>query len=217
MTNKICLMSLISQEPYIIWLSFMVHLCKMMIYLGFFFHFFRILILCVVRRVKGQKMAQNDKKKLSHAISHELYLIWLWFLAQMCKMVQHFFFHFYQNSDFSCFLKFINKCQKEILRCAPPSSHLCDFFLKWLNIELILENFGKVFAGGQVRNFLSFSMLICCKCLEHCCFSSRPFLKQLASHISAHTLQLKFLGMTFFLIHPGDWSILFWKVLKFFA
>ena len=25
------------------------------------------------------------------------------------------------------FFKFINKYQKEILRCAPPSSHLCDF------------------------------------------------------------------------------------------
>ena len=25
------------------------------------------------------------------------------------------------------FLKFINKCQKEILRCAPLSSHVCDF------------------------------------------------------------------------------------------
>ena len=26
------------------------------------------------------------------------------------------------------FFKFINKCQIEILRCAPPSSHVCDFF-----------------------------------------------------------------------------------------
>ena len=35
---------------------------------------------------------------------------------------------------------------------------------------------------------ISFSMAICCKCLEHCCFSRRPFLKQLASHVSADTL-----------------------------
>ena len=27
------------------------------------------------------------------------------------------------------FFKFINKWQNEILRCAPPSSHVCDFFL----------------------------------------------------------------------------------------
>ena len=44
------------------------------------------------------------------------------------------FFSFFQNSDFLGFSKFINKCQKEILRFAPPSSHLCDFFLKvWFN------------------------------------------------------------------------------------
>ena len=28
------------------------------------------------------------------------------------------------------FFKFINKCQKEILRCTPPSSHVCDFYKK---------------------------------------------------------------------------------------
>ena len=142
MKKKICLIQLIFQEPYIIWLSFMVHLCQMMIYLGVFVHFFKILILCVVRRVKGQKNGPKWQKKLSHSVSHELYLTWLWFLAQMCKMMippAFIFFNFYQNSDFSGFLKFINKCQKEILRCAPPSSHLCDFFLKkWLNIQLIL-------------------------------------------------------------------------------
>ena len=39
MTKKICLLHLISQEPYIIWLWFMLHLCKMMS-LAFFFVFF---------------------------------------------------------------------------------------------------------------------------------------------------------------------------------
>ena len=36
---------------------------------------------------------------------------------------------FFNNYLFS---KFINKCQKEILRCAPPSSQVCDFFSKSL-------------------------------------------------------------------------------------
>ena len=36
-----------------------------------------------------------------------------------------------------------------------------------------------------------------------CCFSSKPFWKQLAPHVSAATLQLKFPDMKFFLIHPG--------------
>ena len=35
-----------------------------------------------------------------------------------------------------------------------------------------------------------------------CCVSSKPFLKQLASHVSTAMLQLKFPGMKFFLIHP---------------
>ena len=37
------------------------------------------------------------------------------------------FFSFFQSFVFSGFSKFVNKCQKEILRCAPPSSHVCDF------------------------------------------------------------------------------------------
>ena len=42
--KKICLWHLISQEPYIIWLSFVVHNCKLMISWGYFFHFFKVLI-----------------------------------------------------------------------------------------------------------------------------------------------------------------------------
>ena len=36
-----------------------------------------------------------------------------------------------------------------------------------------------------------------------CYFPSKPFLKQLVSHVSAATLQLKFPVLKFFLIHPG--------------
>ena len=39
----------ISQEPYIIWLSFMVNLCKMMIFPGLFSFFFKVLIYLVFR------------------------------------------------------------------------------------------------------------------------------------------------------------------------
>ena len=51
--KKFCLSCFISQEPYIIWLSFMVHWCKMMISPGIFS--FLIFLL-------GKKIAQNDKK-----------------------------------------------------------------------------------------------------------------------------------------------------------
>ena len=38
--------------------------------------------------LKGQKTVHNDKKFcLSHSISQEPYIIWLWFLVHMCKMM----------------------------------------------------------------------------------------------------------------------------------
>ena len=43
-----------------------------------------------------------------------------------------FFLLTYFNSFFNSYLffRFINKCKKEILRGAPPSSHVCDFLKK---------------------------------------------------------------------------------------
>ena len=38
--KKLCLSHFISQESYIIWLSFLVHMCKMIISAGVIFHFF---------------------------------------------------------------------------------------------------------------------------------------------------------------------------------
>ena len=75
--KKFCLLCSISLEPYTIWLSFMLHLCKMMIPPGVLFIFFEILIFWVVRRVKGQKMVQNDKTFcLSWSMSQKAYIIW---------------------------------------------------------------------------------------------------------------------------------------------
>ena len=62
--KKFCLLHCTSQESYIIWLSFVVHLCEIMIFPGIF-SFFKILIFCVVRGVKGEKMVQNEKKIMS--------------------------------------------------------------------------------------------------------------------------------------------------------
>ena len=50
-----------------------------------------------------------------------------------------------------------------------------------------------------------FSMAICRKSLEHSVvFPVDLFLKQLASHVSAATLQLKLTGMKVFFIHPWN-------------
>ena len=80
--------------------------------------------------VKGKKWPKMTKKILTLYIRN--CTSWLWFLVHICKMMisSAIFFSFFQNSDFLGFSKFINKCQKEILRCAPPSSHECDFLQK---------------------------------------------------------------------------------------
>ena len=85
--KKLYLSHSISHEAYIIWLWFMVQKCKMMTSPDAFFIFSNILFYLVVSRVKGQKMTRKDKKILSHSVSQELYLIWLWFLVHVCKMM----------------------------------------------------------------------------------------------------------------------------------
>ena len=116
-------------------LWFLVHLCKWYVQAFFFLYFFKILIFWVIG-VKGQKMAQNDRKLcLSHSISQEAYIVWSWFLVHMCNGLKwqnilsvslcisgtlhhmivvfgtcvkwwylHQLFSFFQNSDFYAFL-----------------------------------------------------------------------------------------------------------------
>ena len=85
--KKFCPSCFISQETYIIWLSFVVHLCKMIISPAIFFSF-SILIFQVVKRVKGQKMVQNDKKfHPPRFISQQPYIIWFSFMVHLWKMI----------------------------------------------------------------------------------------------------------------------------------
>ena len=91
---------LISQEPYIIWLSFMLHICKLISSGVFFFLIFQNFDF--LGQLKWQKMAQNDKKLcLSHSVSQELYIIQLWFLVHIFKMmISPAKFFIFQNFDF---------------------------------------------------------------------------------------------------------------------
>ena len=83
------------QASYIIWASFVVHKCKMMISPRVFFHFFEILIFQVVDRVKRQKMVWNDKKLCaSLSISQESYIMWSSLVVHKCKMIFSGVFHF---------------------------------------------------------------------------------------------------------------------------
>ena len=87
--NKICPSRSISQEPYIIWLSFVVHMCKMIISLGVFFIFSKYLFFVLLGGLKGKKWSKMTKKIcLSGSISQEPYIIWLSFMVQMCKMIK---------------------------------------------------------------------------------------------------------------------------------
>ena len=56
-----------SRELYIIWLSFMVQMCKMMVSPGIFFNF-KILIFQVVRELKGKKWPNMTKISICRAL-----------------------------------------------------------------------------------------------------------------------------------------------------
>ena len=86
--KKFCLLRSISQGPYIIWSSFVVCKCRMMMSPGGFFMFFKILIFQNFRRVKGEKMAQHDKKNCpSYLYISGTYIIWSSFMIRMCKRI----------------------------------------------------------------------------------------------------------------------------------
>ena len=84
--QKVCLLCSISQERYIIWSSFAVHKCKMIVSVGTFFYFFKILIFWVVRRVKGQKWPKMTKNCPLFFIFQEPYII-SWFMVHICKRI----------------------------------------------------------------------------------------------------------------------------------
>ena len=154
--KKLCLLHFISQEPCIMWLLSLVHICKMIIssgvlfifpkfwfsrsiggqkgkkwsrmtknyvcctpylrnhtsydchlwckcvklYLQVFFFYFKILIFWVVMGLKGQKMAQNDKKfcltlYLRNCTSYDCDF---WYTCKMMISSSNFFI--FQNFDF---------------------------------------------------------------------------------------------------------------------
>ena len=60
--KKFCPLHSISQEPYIIWLSFMVYICKIIMSSRIFFHFYKSLTFWIHSGLKGRQTIQNDKK-----------------------------------------------------------------------------------------------------------------------------------------------------------
>ena len=101
--KKLHLLRFISQEPYIKWLSFMVHLCEMMISPGFFFFifwkfwFFRLLVGNKVK--KWPKMTKNYISCTLYLRNHTSYDCHLWYTCVKWWYLQAFF-SFLQNFDF---------------------------------------------------------------------------------------------------------------------
>ena len=84
--KKLCLSHSVPKEPYIIWFSFLVHMCKSIICPGILF--IKILIVLAIRGVKGQKMVQSYKKLcLLQSMSQETNMICLSFAIRKCKMI----------------------------------------------------------------------------------------------------------------------------------
>ena len=102
-----------------------------------FFHFFEIFIFHAVRRVKGQKLAQNVKKLcLVHFISQELYIIWSSFVVHKCKVITSpgVFFFVFIFSKFWCFrLLGGSKCKND-----PKSQKNCPLRIVSGTIHRIL-------------------------------------------------------------------------------
>ena len=97
--KKLCLLHSISQETYIIWFSFMVHMCKMIMSVGIFLIFSKFLF-SGLSVVSGQKITQNDKKLLC-LISQEPYIIWSSFMVHMCnRIISPVFFKYIPNFYF---------------------------------------------------------------------------------------------------------------------
>ena len=56
------------------------------------------------------------------------------------KIILFLLAHFNSLFNNYFFFKFINKCKKEILRCASPSSHVCDFLKVGVTLASLITN-----------------------------------------------------------------------------
>ena len=136
------------------WSCFLLHKFKMMASADAFFIFSRIwfsgFFFFWGGGVGGEKKKKNgpkwnDKKKLSHhSVSQELYLIWLWFLVLMCKMMisPAILFHFFfQNFDFQVFQS-LSINAKTNFWVVPHLLHMCVilFDLQDLQVTLVVES-----------------------------------------------------------------------------
>ena len=91
--KKFCLSHSISQEPYLIWFSFVVHMCKMIISPGVFLFFPKFWLFGLLGGSKGKKWSKMTKSSVRHTLHIRNHLF-------MCKMIISPGFSFFQKFDF---------------------------------------------------------------------------------------------------------------------
>ena len=91
-----------------------------------------------------------------------LYFFIKWNIANI-KIILFLLAHFNSFLNNSLFFKFINKCQKEILVCAPPSSHVCDFYFFVFLSLLMSQSVWHIDPVGLIEIHLKFLKTCCCE------------------------------------------------------
>ena len=66
--KKFCLLHPISQEPFIIWFSFMMHICKMIISAGFYFIFSKFWFFGLFNGINSKKWSKMTKNSVHCAL-----------------------------------------------------------------------------------------------------------------------------------------------------
>ena len=111
---------------------------------------------------------------LSHSIFQKLLIISSrFFFVHRCKIASVFLYFFFKKINIvnikilaffigplhqlfnkQLFFKFIKKCQTEILRCALPSSYVCDFlYLAMFKLNLKIYSFCSILGLAQSYTF----------------------------------------------------------------
>ena len=155
------------------WSWFLVHLCKMIISPGVFFRsskfwFFGLL--------KGQKMVQNNKKFCpSCFISQEPNIIWLSFMAHLCKMIVPVFFFIFSKFRFFWLLggkrtrngpkwqKILSTSLDIIRNYTSYDCHLWCTCVKWWYLQQIFSFF-KILIFGVFRGIKGKKLIFVVEC-----------------------------------------------------
>ena len=143
--KKFCLLHSISQEPYIIWLSFMVHMCKMIISPGLVFIFSKFSFFKLSGGYKDKNWSKMTKNSvcctpyLRNCTSYDCHL-WYTFVKWSYPQV---FFHFFKILIFWVHRGWGEECKKQSRMTKKSVCHV-----------------------PYLRNHISYNCYLWCKCVK---------------------------------------------------